>query len=58
MKKLLSRICDRLHGIAYDDLTTAERAIVNLLIEAKLLYREGNDLHKTSEETNERQSFR
>jgi len=35
--ELIEKICDRLIGISYDDLTTAERQIVDLLIAANYL---------------------
>lgn len=43
MKKLLFNITSQLVGIAYDDLTTAERNIVCMLIKAGWLIRDNKE---------------
>ncbi len=39
---LLGKVCDRLLHMAYDDLTTAERQIADLLIAAGWIKKDGN----------------
>ena len=51
MRKLLERICKNLVGIAYDDLTKAEKNIVDLLIGAKYIHRDGTNLRYTGDMT-------
>jgi hypothetical protein len=44
MRTLIVSIAKTLSGIAYDDLTTAERKIADLLIRHSYLLRDGNNL--------------
>ena len=46
MKKLLERIAAQLAGINYEDLSTAEKNIADMLIKAKYLTKEEGELKR------------